>query len=162
MVTSLPPLSSDPVVHAAWHPVALSSQLIPGQLHAIELLGESLVLWRGPAGLHAWQDLCIHRGVKLSLGQIVNDGCALRCAYHGWTYAEDGHCLRIPAHPSIKPPARAQVKTYTCAEHSGLVWVSLRAPQRPPIPCPLSPKAVTPPSAPSPAAPTPRPPEPRA
>ncbi len=98
--------------------------LPPGRLLPIAMLGEDIVLWRGAGGLHAWQDLCIHRGVKLSLGAVI-DGCALRCAYHGWTYDEAGRCVQMPAHPSMKPPARARVKTYACAERAGLVWVSL-------------------------------------
>lgn len=114
----------DPVVRGEWHPVGLSGASAVGELMPVELLGEDLVLWRGAQGLHAWQDLCVHRGVKLSLGR-VEDGCRLRCAYHGWTYAEDGRCVSMPAHPSMNPPGRACVKTYCCREEAGLIWVSL-------------------------------------
>jgi phenylpropionate dioxygenase-like ring-hydroxylating dioxygenase large terminal subunit len=31
----------------------------------------------------------------------------------------------MPAHPSLKPPSRARVKTYSCEERAGLIWVSL-------------------------------------
>jgi phenylpropionate dioxygenase-like ring-hydroxylating dioxygenase large terminal subunit len=115
---------TDPIVRTAWHPVALSRDIVPGRITAVDLLGEGIVLWRGIEGLHAWQDLCVHRGVKLSLGNIT-EGCALRCAYHGWTYDEAGKCIQMPAHPSLKPPSRARVQTYACEEWAGLVWVSL-------------------------------------
>ena len=115
---------ADPVVRAAWHPVALARDLAAGELRAVTLLGEDVVLWRGAGGIRAWQDLCVHRGVKLSLGKIA-DGCRLRCAYHGWTYDEDGRCVHMPAHPSLAPPPRARVKIFACAERAGLAWVSL-------------------------------------
>ncbi len=117
----------DPVAVAAWHPVALSQLLEPGALQAAQILGEEIVVWRSSTGLHAWQDLCIHRGVRLSLGTIVNQ-CFLRCAYHGWTYDESGRCVEMPAHPSLKPPAKARVKTFACAETAGLVWVCVGEP----------------------------------
>jgi len=124
-----PEISLDPVVRAAWHPVAVARELAAGELRALSLIGEDIVLWRGGEGIHAWQDLCVHRGVKLSLGKIVDgcqgDGFAVRCAYHGWTYGEDGKCVRMPAHPSMAPPPRAKVKMFHCRERAGLVWVAL-------------------------------------
>lgn len=117
-------LALDPVARAAWHPVGLSQE--PGDLRSATVLGEEVVLWRGSGGMHAWQDLCIHRGVRLSLGRVVN-GCTLRCAYHGWTYDEAGQCSHMPAHPSLKPPSKARVEVYSCKERAGLVWVSLGA-----------------------------------
>jgi phenylpropionate dioxygenase-like ring-hydroxylating dioxygenase large terminal subunit len=117
-------VSLDPVVAVAWHPASVARDLAPGTVRAVSLAGEDLVLWRGAEGVHAWQDLCIHRGVKLSLGRVV-DGCALRCAYHGWTYDEAGRCAHMPAHPTLTPPPRARVKTFACVERAGLVWVSL-------------------------------------
>lgn len=116
----------DPVVREAWFPMALSSGLKPGEIRAVTILNEDLVFWRGAEGVHVWQDLCIHRGVRLSLGRIV-DGCQLRCAYHGWTYDEAGQCVQMPAHPSMKPPTRARAVVYPCVEQGGMIWVSLGA-----------------------------------
>ncbi len=113
------------MVAGAWHAVALASSLPAGSLRAVHLAGEDLLLWRGPDGLHAWQDLCVHRGAKLSLGAVV-DG-QVRCAYHGWTYDGDGRCTRIPAHPGLKPPAKARARTYLATEAGGLIWVNLTA-----------------------------------
>ncbi|CAN5710676.1 molybdenum cofactor-independent xanthine hydroxylase subunit HpxD [soil metagenome] len=118
------PIALDPVARAGWHPVALASDLPLDAVRPATLLGEDLVLWRGTDGPHAWQDLCVHRGVQLSLGRVV-DHCSLRCAYHGWTYNSSGQCIQMPAHPAMKPPARAHTRTYPCLEHAGLLWVSL-------------------------------------
>lgn len=115
-------ISLDPLVRGAWHPVAVAEGV--GAPVGVKVLGEDVVLWRGREELHAWQDLCVHRGVKLSLGSVV-DGCQLRCPYHGWTYDESGRCIRMPAHPAMKPPGRAMARAWPCRESAGLVWVSL-------------------------------------
>ena len=71
-----------------------------------DLLGETLVLWRTGGEVVAWKDLCIHRGSKLSLGW-VKDG-QIVCPYHGWHYDRTGACTLMPAHPEIRPPAKAR------------------------------------------------------
>lgn len=126
MIARLTPTgpAADPIVHRGWHVVAASSDVSAGELVKRNLLGEDLILWRNNDTPRAWQDLCIHRGVRLSLGKIV-DGCKVQCAYHGWTYNETGVCTHIPAHPSLKPPPKARVRTYACAEAAGMIWVSL-------------------------------------
>ena len=124
----------DPVLVNDWHPVASVDQLAEKPLLGVRLLGEDLVIWRSGETYHAWQDLCIHRGARLSLGK-VKDGCLL-CPYHGWLYAEDGRCVHIPAHPNQPPPARARVKRYTVQERYGLLWACLGEPAHdiPPLP----------------------------
>lgn len=114
---------SDPVVRRAWQAVAWSRDVPENTLVPVNVAGEDVVLWRTGETVRAWQDLCIHRGVKLSLGTVDN-GC-VRCAYHGWTYDTDGRCVRMPAHPSRRPPPKARVRVFHAAEAAGLVWVSL-------------------------------------
>jgi phenylpropionate dioxygenase-like ring-hydroxylating dioxygenase large terminal subunit len=116
----------DPILVNDWHVVARAEDVKPGQVLAARLLGEDLVLWRLGERIMAWQDLCIHRGAKLSLGRIEND--MLMCPYHGWTYNEEGRCKLIPAHPDQIPPERARVKTYHVQERYGWVWVCLGEP----------------------------------
>jgi phenylpropionate dioxygenase-like ring-hydroxylating dioxygenase large terminal subunit len=116
----------DPVLINDWHPVASLDQLAERPMLAVRLLGEDLVIWRDGEQCHAWQDLCMHRGAKLSLGSLGN-GC-LRCPYHGWVYDTSGQCVKIPAHPEQRPPARARVKTYQTRLGYGLVWACLGEP----------------------------------
>jgi phenylpropionate dioxygenase-like ring-hydroxylating dioxygenase large terminal subunit len=117
----------DPVLVNDWHPVAAEADLARGRPVAVHLLGEDVVLWRPDADrVLAWQDLCVHRGTRLSLGRI--DGATLECPYHGWTYDSSGQCVRIPAHPDQPPPARAAVKTYRATVRYRVVWVSLGQP----------------------------------
>lgn len=126
----------DPVLLNDWHPVASLEQLATTSVLRVRLLGEDLVVWRDPQTDHiqVWQDLCIHRGAKLSRGKIIN-GC-LQCPYHGWTYNSDGACVRIPAHPEQTPPTKARVKTYWAKVRYGLVWACLGTPANniPPFP----------------------------
>jgi phenylpropionate dioxygenase-like ring-hydroxylating dioxygenase large terminal subunit len=118
----------DPVLLNDWHVVARSSDVAAGTVLARRLLGQDVVLWRSQEGLCAWQDLCLHRGAKLSGGRI-QDGC-LVCPYHGWRYDASGRCRYIPAQPSQPPPTRARAPSYRVAEKYGLVWVSVGEPSQ--------------------------------
>jgi phenylpropionate dioxygenase-like ring-hydroxylating dioxygenase large terminal subunit len=118
---------NDPVLINEWHVVARAVELSEGQMMPARVLAEDLVLWRLDGQLMAWQDLCIHRGTRLSLGKI--EGETLVCPYHGWTYNAEGRCVRIPAHPSQAPPEKARVKTYRVQERYGAIWVSLGQPE---------------------------------
>jgi phenylpropionate dioxygenase-like ring-hydroxylating dioxygenase large terminal subunit len=115
---------------ACWHPVGFSAGLASEPLHA-DLLGEPLVLWRGPDGsVRVMSDVCIHRGTALSLGTVRGDEIA--CAYHGWRYRADGRCVAIPQleDPS-RVPARARVATFRAQERYGLIWAALAEPRWP-------------------------------
>jgi phenylpropionate dioxygenase-like ring-hydroxylating dioxygenase large terminal subunit len=116
----------DPVLKDDWHAIASSSDVTAARPLAARLLGEDLVLWRSETGVHVWQDLCVHRGAKLSAGSVRSN--CLSCAYHGWTYDDSGKCVSIPAHPSLEPPARAQARAYRSQERYGLIWASLGSP----------------------------------
>jgi len=113
---------TDPVLIKEWHVVARADSLRQDEVRSVSVLGEDLVLWRNRNGVMVWQDLCIHRGAKLSRGKVL-DGC-LQCPYHGWRYDHTGHCVEIPAHPKQVPPPRARTRAYTCRESSGWIWVT--------------------------------------
>jgi phenylpropionate dioxygenase-like ring-hydroxylating dioxygenase large terminal subunit len=115
-------------LRACWHPVAYADALTAP--HATMLLDEPLVLWRDARGaVHAFRDVCVHRGTALSLGRVEGD--EIVCAYHGWRYGADGACTAIPqlADPT-RVPARARARAYAARERYGIVWVALEAPAR--------------------------------
>lgn len=124
----------DPVLLNDWHPVARSDALEDGQVMAARLMGEDLVVWRSGGEVMVWQDLCIHRGTRLSLGKVRNANLA--CPYHGWEYNREGRCVHIPAHPAQIPPEKAQTKRYHAKEGYGLIWAALSSTQKdiPPFP----------------------------
>ncbi len=74
----------DTILLNDWHVVAFSSELVPGQLLPAILLERELVCWRDSAGcVHVWEDLCVHRGARLSKGFIQDDKVV--CPYQGGT-----------------------------------------------------------------------------
>jgi vanillate O-demethylase monooxygenase subunit len=115
-------------LRACWHPVAFSADLGDRPRHA-DLLGEPLVLWRGPGGApRVMSDLCVHRGTALSLGSVRGD--ELVCPYHGWRYAADGRCVAIPQlEDPARVPAKARVPAYAARDRYGLIWVALEPPR---------------------------------
>ncbi len=116
----------DALLRHEWLAVGWSSSVKAGELLPVRLLGRDVVLWRDPGGIHAWEDLCIHRGAKLSLGQ-VRDNCVV-CPYHHWTYDASGRCVFIPSHPDQPPPLKARANVFCAQEKYGIVWVSLDTP----------------------------------
>lgn len=95
------------------------------------LMGERLAIFRNSKGVHAFKDLCIHRGAALSLGEVKND--CLVCPYHAWEYNDEGACVKIPQLPEDRPiPRKAKAVTYACVEKYGFIWVNL-AGNRPPF-----------------------------
>ena len=124
----------DPVLVNDWHPVATLAALDEKQVLGVRLLEEDVVVWRAGDQVLAWQDLCIHRGTRLSLGKV--QGETIACPYHGWTYNETGRCVHIPAHPEQVPPDKARVKAYRATVCYDLVWVCLGEPAQdtPPFP----------------------------
>jgi phenylpropionate dioxygenase-like ring-hydroxylating dioxygenase large terminal subunit len=120
---------TDAVLLNEWHVVADSASIVPGKLAAATLLERDLVIWRDAAGeVHVWEDLCIHRGSRLSRGFIRGDRVV--CPYHGWNYDRSAQCVLMPAAAAEKPPARARAIAHQAAERHGLVWACLGTPAR--------------------------------
>lgn len=111
----------NPKIKAAWYIACRSAELRTKPVQRT-VLGTPLALFRGADGAaHALVDRCPHRGVPLSLGHVT--GGRLQCAYHGWEFAGDGHCKRVPAlvgEPDV--PVRC-APSYPIVEQQGFVWV---------------------------------------
>ena len=116
----------DPVLNREWLAVAASSTVGEAP-YKVQVLGEDIVLWRNSEGLHAFRDLCLHRGTALSLGRVEDD--TLVCPYHGWRYDGSGQCVLIPAQPDLAVPTKARARHYPCQERYGLVWLCKGEPQ---------------------------------
>jgi phenylpropionate dioxygenase-like ring-hydroxylating dioxygenase large terminal subunit len=119
-------MNGDAYLNCEWLAVGWSSGVKPGELKPVRLLGRDLVLWRDAGGIHAWEDLCIHRGAKLSLGQVRNN-CVV-CPYHHWEYDGSGRCVLIPSQPEQPPPLKARANVFHAQERYGLIWVALDTP----------------------------------
>jgi phenylpropionate dioxygenase-like ring-hydroxylating dioxygenase large terminal subunit len=106
-----------------WYPVAFSHE-VTDRPHAVRLLDERVVVYRLSDGaLVAAKDICVHRGVPLSLGHIEGD--EIVCKYHGLRYDSEGRCVCIPAHPGGAISPRLHLQMFQAQEKYGLVWVRL-------------------------------------
>ncbi len=105
-----------------WYPIASSSDLPYRHAYHGQLLGRELAVWRADDGfVNVWENRCLHRGVRLSIG--INDGSELKCQYHGWRYANrTAGCTYIPAHPADAPARTICNRTFPSIERYGLVW----------------------------------------
>jgi nitrite reductase/ring-hydroxylating ferredoxin subunit len=115
----------------SWEPVGLLSDLRSQTAQRANCRGVDLAIWRGQDGaVHAWENRCPHRGMRLSYGFVRGD--RLTCLYHGWRYDGSGSCVAIPAHPALTPPKTIKVQKFACAAANGLIWVAPESISSPP------------------------------
>src|SRR5262245_44485406 len=113
-----------------WFRAAYSDELAAGQVLPLHRLGRELVVFRGEDGAARVMDAhCPHLGAHLGFGGRV-EGDALRCPFHGWLWAADGHCREVPYAKRIPPAAR--LRAWPVAERNGIVWLWHDAKERPP------------------------------
>ncbi|MEO5757622.1 MAG: 2Fe-2S iron-sulfur cluster-binding protein [Mesorhizobium sp.] len=107
-----------------WHPIAAAYDLPYRHVFHGQLLGREFAVWRADDGyVNIWENRCLHRGVRLSIG--INDGRELKCQYHGWRYSNrTAGCTYIPAHPADAPARTITNRTFPAVERYGLVWSS--------------------------------------
>jgi phenylpropionate dioxygenase-like ring-hydroxylating dioxygenase large terminal subunit len=122
--------NGNPALAEFWHPVALSGD-VGAEPVGVRLTGQGWVLVRLDGDVVAFADACPHRRARLSAGTVV-DG-SLQCFYHGWRFAGDGRCVRIPALEDSAPiPARAALRgPAEVTEHDGLIWLAPLPPRAP-------------------------------
>ena len=107
-----------------WQPVFESRKLKTGRAVPVKIMGEEFTLYRGASGeAYLTVARCPHRLTRLSIGIV--EGEQLRCFYHGWKFAEDGHCVEMPAEPADVDPTRARIQMYPTREYLGLVFAFL-------------------------------------
>jgi phenylpropionate dioxygenase-like ring-hydroxylating dioxygenase large terminal subunit len=104
-----------------WYIAAESRELKNGQLRALELLGQWIVLFRDSSGRAvAIEDRCLHRCARLSRGSCTNG--RLQCAYHGWIYDEEGRVVAIPSEGELTGKPR-QARRFDVREQDHYIYV---------------------------------------
>ena len=113
-----------------WYPVA-DSDAVDNAPIAVTLLTDGYVLWRSPDGtVVAAPDRCPHREAPLSIGTV--EGGVLRCAYHGWSFADEGRCVEVPSSGAGVPiPKTAHLRCVRVEERYGLIWLCPGEPRAP-------------------------------
>lgn len=121
-----------------WYFAATSKELARGAMFRREILGEPVLLGRdGEGRAFALRDICPHRAVPLSAGQLVthNGVESVECPYHGWRFGtQDGVCKAIPSLVEGQPyePSRIRVRHFPTHEAGGIVLVFVSSDARAP------------------------------
>ena len=105
-----------------WYAVMDSSQVRSKPVGVVRM-GGKLVFWRDSTGkVICFRDKCVHRGVQLSKGRIMNDH--LQCPFHGLEYDASGRVTRIPANgKNTTVPDRFSVNSYPTHEAYDFIWI---------------------------------------
>ena len=107
----------------------------PGRFRTVHIGRESVLITRDRSGsVHAFLNVCRHRGAVLCTEEAGEVRRTFRCPYHAWTYALDG---RLTAAPNMKEMPDVDRVAYglhplAVREWLGYVWVCL-SPDPPPF-----------------------------
>lgn len=104
-----------------WYAVAEAGEVGDKPLGTI-VWHQPVCVFRDAGGLlHALEDRCPHRFVRISQGHVVGEG--IECPYHGWRFAPDGRCVRVSGVESRSIPEGCHLKSYPVVEQDGFVWI---------------------------------------
>ncbi len=102
--------------------VTLSKKLKQDKPLKVYFEKKAIVLIRVKGKISAFLDICPHRGLPLSSGQIKNNH--LNCCYHGWSFDQHGYLVDIPGDNQFNPTKTCLLTKYYALEKSGIIWLS--------------------------------------
>ncbi len=109
-----------------WYPAIEARHVGTRKPVKVSLLGEEICLFRGAQGeVAAIQDVCPHRGARLSEGDCHYRG-TVACPYHGWVYDESGKNVMVLSEgpdSGVCGKAGTEAKAYPTRTLKGLVFV---------------------------------------
>ncbi len=104
-----------------WYAVARSIE-VKSEPVSVTLWHQAIVLYRGQSGkVHALEDICPHRFVKLSSGRAIAE--QLECAYHGWRFESSGKCSYVPYLVKNQKLPSCKIRTFPVQELYGFIWI---------------------------------------
>jgi Rieske 2Fe-2S family protein len=99
-----------------------------GDFFTVERTGESLIVTRDAGGtVHAFYNVCRHRGTRLCSEASGHFTGSIQCPYHAWTYALDGE-LKVARNMAEVPGfdrAEYPLKEAAVALWEGFIFVNL-------------------------------------
>lgn len=123
------------LIRRYWIPALLSEEIPAPDCPPVrvKLLSEELVAFRDSNGrIGLIGEHCAHRGTSLFFGR--NEGCGLRCIYHGWKYDVDGNVLETPAEPAGSDfRSKLRHSAYPTHEANGVVYAYLGPAEKMPL-----------------------------
>jgi phenylpropionate dioxygenase-like ring-hydroxylating dioxygenase large terminal subunit len=111
-----------------WYPALKDSRVGWRKPVKVSMLGEELCLFRGATGaVVAIQDVCPHRGARLSEGDCHYQG-TVACPYHGWVYDESGKNVAVLSEGPLsrvcgKPGTEAKVYPTRTLKGVVFAWI---------------------------------------
>jgi len=107
--------------HNNWYVVARSSE-VKTQPLAVTLWNQPIVIYRDNTGkIHALEDRCPHRQVKLSHGKIKDN--LIECAYHGWRFNTLGECAEVDYLADNQKLPNCKIRPFPVKEQDGFIWL---------------------------------------
>lgn len=121
------------IFSTSWVCVGRASEFVtPGTFITANVAGESLIVTRDNRGeLHAFYNVCRHRGTQLCNLERGTFKGSIQCPYHAWTYALDG-TLTVARNMDDTPEFdRTEYPLHEAhvAEFEGFVFVALEPAQ---------------------------------
>jgi phenylpropionate dioxygenase-like ring-hydroxylating dioxygenase large terminal subunit len=112
-----------------WNCVGRASRLAePGSYFLCSIAGESLIVLRDRGGeLHAFFNVCRHRGTRLCSEVSGRFSGSIQCPYHAWTYSTDGRLIGAPHMQEVDGFAKQDYPLHAAsvAEWEGFVFVNI-------------------------------------
>lgn len=104
-----------------WYAILRSDEVVNKPLSVI-IWKQEIAVYRDNNGkIHALEDRCPHRQVKLSHGQVIDD--KLECAYHGWKFNSQGECAEVPYLADHQKLPSCKIRHYPVKEQDGFIWL---------------------------------------
>jgi Rieske 2Fe-2S family protein len=100
----------------------------PGDFMVREIAGESIIILRDrTAVLHAFFNVCRHRGTRLCREESGRLGETIQCSYHAWTYSIDGRLVGAPSMQEVPGFDKADypLQEAGLAEWEGFLFVNV-------------------------------------
>lgn len=95
--------------------VAALDELRPGEMKGVSIDGQPVVVLNVGGNVCAYRDRCLHKGVPLSTGRLIDD--VLLCDVHFWEYDAKTGC-------GINPTG-LRLDRFDVALRDGGVWVDV-------------------------------------
>ncbi|MBM3221182.1 MAG: Rieske 2Fe-2S domain-containing protein [Candidatus Rokubacteria bacterium] len=109
-----------------WYPAVRARKVGARKPMQLSLLGEELCLFRGITGdVAAIQDVCPHRGARLSEGDCHYRG-TVACPYHGWVFDDAGKNVAVLSEgpdSGVCGKPGTEAKVYPTRTLKGVVFV---------------------------------------
>ena len=119
----------DRIFARGWNCVGrVSSLRSPGDFIVREIAGESIIILRDRDGaLHAFFNVCRHRGTRLCREESGRFGETIQCSYHAWTYSIDGRLVGAPSMQDVPGFEKAEYPLHAAglAEWEGFLFVNV-------------------------------------